>query len=207
MYAPHAMSRRYSHQGGEDHSDYCDRLREDETRLRVELTRVRTLLVASDTHGIHLTGIENRVTSLLRKNPDIIWTATGITRELVTRGWATDRKNRVNSIKATLARLVNKCVVIRVERGKFRAVTTVGSCEKSASPLDTELFHLAKNGLLPAEALPTRLRWWLVSELHRDGFTDVEIAERTRMTTYTAARIRAALGLDPNRSRVKGLGA
>jgi hypothetical protein len=191
--APHAMSWRYSHQGGEDHSGYCDRLRQDEARLRVELTRVRTLLASSAPHEIHLTGIENSVTTLLRGNPELTWTTVEICRGLVTNG----NNHRVKAVRATLARLVNKCVVIRVGPGIFRAVPTVGQ----------EEFYLAKNGLLPAEALPTRARGQLVVELHGEGFTDVQIAERTRMTTYTASRIRAALGLDPNRSRVKGLGA
>lgn len=193
MSAPHAMSWRYSHQGGEDHSGYCDRLRQDEARLRVELTRVRTLLASSAPHEIHLTGIEDNVASLLRENPELTWNIVDVCRELVTNG----NNHRVKAVRATLARLVNKCVVIRVGRGKFRAVPTVGQ----------EQFYLAKNGLLPAEALPTRVRGQLVAELHEDGFTDVQIAERTHMTTYTAARIRAALGLVPNPLRVKGLGA
>lgn len=207
MNVPQPLSQRYL-PGGEDHSAYCDRLRQDEARLRVELTRVRTLLVSSDTHGIHLTGIENSVTGLLRENPETVWTAAETCRELVTRGWETHTNSRVTVVRASLARLVNKCVVIRVGRGKFRAVPTGGSREKSvASCLDQEDFRLAKNGLIPAEALPTKLRGLLVAELHEDGFTDVEIAERTRMTTYTTARIRARLGLVPNPPRVKGLGA
>lgn len=50
-------------------------------------------------------------------------------------------------------------------------------------------------GLEPAEALSTRDREDLVWQLHERGWTDVEIAEHTRMTTYTAARIRERLGL------------
>lgn len=206
MNVPQPLSQRYL-PGGEDHSAYCDRLRQDEARLRVELTRVRTLLVSSDTHGIHLTGIENSVTGLLRENPETVWTAAETCRELVTRGWETHTNSRVTVVRASLARLVNKCVVIRVGRGKFRAVPTAESGEKSTAILNIEQFHLAKKGLLPAEELPTRARGQLVGELHGDGFTDVEIAERTRMTTYTTARIRARLGLVPNPPRVKGLGA
>lgn len=51
----------------------------------------------------------------------------------------------------------------------------------------------------PAEALPTRDRedlvWHLVHDL---GWTDDEIAQHTRMTSYTTARIRRRLGLDPH---------
>lgn len=56
----------------------------------------------------------------------------------------------------------------------------------------------AREGDLPAEALPTHLRWLLVAELHRAGLSDVEIAEVTRLSTYTAGRIRARMGLKPN---------
>ncbi len=55
-------------------------------------------------------------------------------------------------------------------------------------------------GREPAESLPTLDRadlvWHLVHDL---GWTDAEIAEHTRMTDYTAARIRGHLGLEPNR--------
>jgi hypothetical protein len=52
-------------------------------------------------------------------------------------------------------------------------------------------------GLDPAEVLPTEQRTQLVGGLVRAGLTDTEIAERLLMTTYTAARIRAALHLAP----------
>lgn len=61
------------------------------------------------------------------------------------------------------------------------------------------LYKLARLGVEPAEALPTFDRRRLVTELHRLGWTDVAIAAHTRMTTYTTARIRDALGLLPNR--------
>jgi hypothetical protein len=61
------------------------------------------------------------------------------------------------------------------------------------------LYRDALVGREPAEALPTRHRHRLVAELHSDGLTDHEIAAHTRMTTYTAARIRAEIGLLPNR--------
>lgn len=65
-------------------------------------------------------------------------------------------------------------------------------------------YQLARDGEIPAEALPTPLRWRLVSELHADGWTDTDIAAWTRMTTYTTARIRDGMGLAPNRPRTGG---
>lgn len=50
-------------------------------------------------------------------------------------------------------------------------------------------------GDMPAEALPVRDREELVYELWLHGWTDVEIATHTRMSTYTASRIRERLGL------------
>jgi len=60
-------------------------------------------------------------------------------------------------------------------------------------------------GLRPAEALPTHLRWRLIAELHRGGWSDVEIAEWTRLSTYTVGRIRGGMGLRPNPWR-EGIG-
>lgn len=54
-----------------------------------------------------------------------------------------------------------------------------------------------------AEALAPHKRHRLVRALHREGLTDVEIAERTRMSTFTAWRIRAELGLAPNPHRTE----
>lgn len=53
-------------------------------------------------------------------------------------------------------------------------------------------------GLEPAERLHTKDREDLVAALHSRGWTDLEIATYTRMTDYTAARIRARLQLRPN---------
>lgn len=72
---------------------------------------------------------------------------------------------------------------------------------------ERRLFLEARAGRLPAEALPTQLRWQLVIDLHSLRWTDVEIAEHTRMTTYTTARIRDSLGLRPNRPRAEGMTA
>lgn len=60
------------------------------------------------------------------------------------------------------------------------------------------LYRRALEGDVPAEMLPTHLRWRLVATLHRAGLTDVEIAEISRMSTYTTVRIRAGMGLKPN---------
>lgn len=49
-----------------------------------------------------------------------------------------------------------------------------------------------------AEALPRPQRLRLVRSLHRRGLTDVQIAEATHWSTYTAARVRRSLGLLPN---------
>lgn len=69
------------------------------------------------------------------------------------------------------------------------------------APPDTATLSRARlwgacyRGDLPAELLPTRDREALLSELHGAGWTDVEIATHTRLTTYTTGRIRARLGL------------
>jgi hypothetical protein len=60
---------------------------------------------------------------------------------------------------------------------------------------------------MPAEALPTHLRWRLIADLHREGWTDVEIAEQTAMSTYTTCRIREGMGLQMNRPRAEELSA
>lgn len=62
-----------------------------------------------------------------------------------------------------------------------------------------DIYHRALAGQLPADALPTHLRWVLISNLHHEGWTDAAIAGHTLLTTFTACRIREALGLKPNR--------
>lgn len=59
-------------------------------------------------------------------------------------------------------------------------------------------YAAARAGREPAEALTTHDRHRLVAELTARGWPDVRIAELTRMTTYTTARIRHRLGLAPN---------
>jgi hypothetical protein len=56
-------------------------------------------------------------------------------------------------------------------------------------------------GREPAESLDPRDREDLVHALVERGWTDVEIATLTRMTSYTAARIRARLHLPANTTR------
>lgn len=63
------------------------------------------------------------------------------------------------------------------------------------------LLELCRAGQAPAEALDVRDREQLVRELWAEKLTDAEIAEHTRMTTYTAARIRDRLGLAAHRAR------
>jgi hypothetical protein len=63
---------------------------------------------------------------------------------------------------------------------------------------DQRLLAACRDGREPAEALPSYLRDWLVQDLVSQGWTDVEIATWTRMTTYTTARIRNRLGLAAN---------
>jgi hypothetical protein len=58
---------------------------------------------------------------------------------------------------------------------------------------------MARAGVLPAEALPGVMRWQLVAELHREGWTDAQIASHTSMTEYTTGRIRAGMNLKANR--------
>lgn len=58
-------------------------------------------------------------------------------------------------------------------------------------------YRAALEGSTPAEVLTTEDRGRLVGELYAHGWSDVQIAAHTRMTTYTTTRIRGALGLAP----------
>lgn len=60
---------------------------------------------------------------------------------------------------------------------------------------DQYLYRRCRDGLEPAELLTTGARAELVAELWELGWTDVEVATHTRMSTYTAAVIRTRLGL------------
>lgn len=59
-------------------------------------------------------------------------------------------------------------------------------------------YRACLEGDAPAEILPPLVRERLVAVLHGRGWTDLEIACHTRMTTYTTARIRSRIGLLPN---------
>lgn len=62
-------------------------------------------------------------------------------------------------------------------------------------PVRPAQYVAALAGREPAEALHQSDRARLVAALHHRGLDDAQVAIRTRMTTYTAARIRASLGL------------
>jgi hypothetical protein len=72
---------------------------------------------------------------------------------------------------------------------------------------EEQQIRMAIQGLLVAEELPTKARERLFAELHALGWTDLEMAEHTRTTPYTTARIRDRLGLRPNRPRAEGMTA
>jgi hypothetical protein len=56
---------------------------------------------------------------------------------------------------------------------------------------DAESARRCLRGELLAEELTTGARELVVAWLHGQGRTDAQVAARTRMSTYTAARIRA----------------
>lgn len=64
-----------------------------------------------------------------------------------------------------------------------------------AGHADAQVARRCLQGELLAEELSTTARELVVAWLHRQGCTDVDVASRTGMTTYTAARIRARLSL------------
>lgn len=89
----------------------------------------------------------------------------------------------------------------------WNAYVETNRARRNLPPRSRDALYLAAlDGREPAEALTTRDRATLVFELHYSGFTDVEIAERTRMTLYTTARIRDRLGLPANRAKRVDLG-
>lgn len=71
----------------------------------------------------------------------------------------------------------------------------VGLAEEIEHPLQ---YAAALAGREVAEALTAPDRARLVRQLHGRGWTDVQIAQRTRMTTFTTGEIRSRLGLLPN---------
>lgn len=66
---------------------------------------------------------------------------------------------------------------------------------------DRPLYRAALRGAAPAERLTPNDRGVLVAELVRRGMTDVQIAEHTRWTTYTATRVRESRGIPQNDTR------
>lgn len=68
------------------------------------------------------------------------------------------------------------------------------------SHADAEAARRCLRGELIAEELTSTSRELVVAWLHAQGLTDTEVAERTRMSTYTTSRIRSRLGLPPRRS-------
>lgn len=60
------------------------------------------------------------------------------------------------------------------------------------------LYQLCLEGKRPAEELPPYLRDRLLTRLHSEGWTDLDIAVCTYMTLYTTVRIRERLGLSAN---------
>jgi len=70
------------------------------------------------------------------------------------------------------------------------------------SDLSADLLkRLCLRGDLLAEELSTTARELVVAWLHREGVPDREVASRTGMSTYTAARIRARLSLPAHHFR------
>ena len=66
------------------------------------------------------------------------------------------------------------------------------------------LIDACRRGELPAELLDTSEREHLIYDLWASGWADVEIAQHTRMTTYTTGRIRGRLGLAAHPTSAKG---
>jgi hypothetical protein len=86
-----------------------------------------------------------------------------------------------------------------VEMANWRARRRLRQHPRVRSFADRPLqYRAAWEGDEPAEALTTDDRHRLVTDLHDLGWDDDRIAQHTRMTTYTTARIRGSLGLLPN---------
>ncbi|CRK55459.1 hypothetical protein [Alloactinosynnema sp. L-07] len=66
---------------------------------------------------------------------------------------------------------------------------------------DAEAARRCLDGDLVAEELSPRARELAVTWMHRRGCTDAETAAVLRLSTYTAARIRARLRLPARRGR------
>lgn len=68
-------------------------------------------------------------------------------------------------------------------------------------------YQAAEAGQLPAEALTAHDRRLLVRQFVAAGMTDDEIAQRTRWTLYTTARVRESIDVPPNRPTTAPTGA
>ncbi|WP_145926604.1 hypothetical protein [Amycolatopsis orientalis] len=66
------------------------------------------------------------------------------------------------------------------------------------------LLAACRRGDIPAEALAPADRDHLVYDLWAAGWSDVEIATHTYMSTYTTGRIRARLGLAAHPTSTRG---
>lgn len=89
--------------------------------------------------------------------------------------------------------------------GRYYHLGEPPSGRPHTSPIVVEQLRAACwRGDEPAEALapvdPGAVEH-LVYDLWVQGWTDVEIATHTRMTSYTTARIRARLGLAPHQQK------
>jgi hypothetical protein len=62
----------------------------------------------------------------------------------------------------------------------------------------TYLVRMCRAGKLPAEVLSTVDRERLVDDLWKLGWSDLEIATHTKLSTYTATRIRSRIGRRPH---------
>lgn len=110
-----------------------------------------------------------------------------------------DRSRRTARLRDREAR-TNQVVRDNLRRAEVaKAVEAYwGGSVPSISRPPSVRFTLCLAGREVAEALPTRERGLLVAVLCLSGWTDQQIADHTRMTLYTTARIRARLELSPN---------
>lgn len=81
---------------------------------------------------------------------------------------------------------------------------TVAGSRRPDHPLQ---YSAARDGHEPAEALTPNDRDRLFLRLHALGWSDTDIAQHTKTTSYTTARLRAGLGLLPNRPGASTKGA
>lgn len=87
------------------------------------------------------------------------------------------------------------CAAHAALRASERGGDPVGLAEEIEHP---QQYTAALAGREVAEALTAPDRARLVRELHGRGWTDVQVATLTRMSTFTVAEIRVRLGLAAN---------